>query len=152
MTDNTEDNEHGRNDGRDAKGRFIKDHSGNLAGRPRKEKRAFTGDQMLADVLLAMEEEMAMTVRGKRKKVPIVVFIYMQLLRLAASGNVRCMFKAVDLRKQLLSTHDAARGSLAQTVVEMEKEYKRNPEDFTDEAIELLRGARELISDPYTIN
>jgi hypothetical protein len=152
MTDHTEDSDAGRSDGRDAKGRYMKNHSGNPLGRPRKEKRAFTGSQQLADVLLTMEEETTLTVKGKRKKVPIIIVVYMQLMRLAAAGNIRCMFKAIDLRNQLLTTHDEERGSLAQTVVEMEKEYKRNPEEFTDEAIELLRGARELISDPYSIN
>ena len=152
MSDNTEDKGADRNDGRDANGRFIDGHCGNPLGRPRKKKRAFTGSQELADVLLTMEEETTMLVKGKRKKVPVIVVVYMQLMRLAASGNVRCMFKAIDLRNQLLSARDEARDMLAVTVVETEKEYKRNPEEFTDEALEILREARNMMSDPYTIN
>jgi hypothetical protein len=150
MSNNTEDKSGDRNDGRDAKGRFIT--CGNPLGRPRKKKRAFTTNQMMADLLHAMEEEMAVTVQGKRTKVPIIIFIYKQLLRHAVAGNVRCMFKAIDLRNQLLTVRDEARDTLAQTLVETEREYKRNPEEFTDEAIELLREARETLSDPFTIN
>src|ERR1043165_1114791 len=127
MSDNTEDKSGDRNDGRDAKGRFV--GCGNPLGRPRKKKRPFTTNQMMADLLHAMEEEMAVTVQGKRTKVPIIIFIYKQLLRHAVSGNVRCMFKAIDLRNQLLTTRDEALGTLAQTVVETEREYKRNPEE-----------------------
>ena len=151
MADETEDKDSG-NDARRADGCYKKGHSGNPQGRPRKKRRSFTGQQELADVLLTMEEEMAIPVKGKRKKVPIIVVVYMQLMRLAASGNVRCMFKAIDLRNQLLTMRDNARDSLAVTVVETEKQYKENPEEFTDEALDLLREAHQMLSDPYTIN
>src|SRR5437764_644370 len=116
MTDNTERKDVGRNEGRRADGCFEKGHSGNPRGRPPKEKRTFTGQQELADILLTMEEAMTMTVKGKRKKVPLIVVVYMQLMSLAVKGNVRCMFKAIDLRNQLLSERDSARDVLAVTV------------------------------------
>jgi Family of unknown function (DUF5681) len=139
-------------DPRCANGKFRKGHSGNPKGRPPKEKRAFTGRQLTADVLLAMEEEMAMTEQGKRKKLPIILFIYKQLLRLAANGNERCMFKAIDLRKQLLAESDSALLSMVETMIKYEKEYKEDPEEFTDEQIALLEHMRRRFSDPYSIN
>jgi len=139
-------------DPRCANGKFRKNHSGNPKGRPPKEKRAFTGMQMKADLLLSMEEEMSVTIEGKRMKMPIILFICKTLLRRAASGDVRCMCKVVDLRKQLLAESDSALLSMVQTMIKYEKEYKEDPEEFTDEQIALLELMRRRFSDPYSVN
>lgn len=139
-------------DPRCANGRFRKGHSGNPDGRRPKEKRAFTGMQMKADLLLSMEEEMKVTVEGKQLKMPIIVFICRTLLRRAASGDVRCMLKVIDLRKQLLAESDSALLSMVETMIKYEKEYKEDPEQFTDEQIALLELMRRRFNDPYSVN
>ena len=137
---------------RDNNGRFPKGQSGNLKGRPRKKKRPITNRQMRTDLWLAMEEEMAMTIGEKKKKLPIMLFIYKQLLRKAAKGDVRCMFKAVDLRSQLIAEHSAAQGDAVETVIRADKYIAEHPDDITDLELKIIENMRKRAWDPTKVN
>jgi hypothetical protein len=137
---------------RDPKGRFRKGHSGNRNGRPPKQKRAFSDRQLRADVLYAMEQETTITVDGKPRKVPLIHVIYQQLLRKGAAGDVRCMFKAIDLRQQLMEEHTAASNKLADLAARALHAYRDKPDDFTDEELDALREIIRRLKDPYTID
>src|ERR1700737_1418498 len=119
---------------REINGRFRKGHSGNPKGRPRKPRRSPVSDrQHKRDILLTMEEEMSLTtMEGKRKKLPIIVVVYKQLLAQAAKGDVRCMCKVIDLRRQLIAEIMNEKLSLLETVQEHEKVRAQYPEDVSD--------------------
>jgi hypothetical protein len=104
------------------------------------------------DMLLAMEEEMAVPIAGKRRKMPIILFIYKQFLRKAASGDVRCMSKAIELRRQLIAERANQQLSLMQELLGAEKACAENPEDVTDKLIEAMRRAREALDDDYKLH
>jgi hypothetical protein len=150
-TDEPDDRDSGKNP-RHSNGRYRKGHSGNRKGRPPKARRVFTDRQLRADVLNAMEEETTITVNGKQRKVPRIVVIYQQLVRKGAAGDVRCMFKAIDLRQQLVGEHTAALNELAETVVRARRAYRAKPGDFTDDDLTVLREAHRLIKDPHRID
>lgn len=137
---------------RDTKGRFRKGHSGNRKGRPPKPKRAFSDRQLRADVLYAMEQETTITVDGKPRKVPLIHVIYQQLLRKGAAGDVRCMFKAIDLRQQLMEEHTATSDKLAELATRALHVYHDKPGDFTDEELDALREIIRRLKDPYSID
>lgn len=137
---------------READGRYKTGFCGNPKGRPRKEKRTFTATQLRRDFLLATEEELTVPIAGKRKKMPAIKLINMQLIRKAAAGNERCMFRVMDVRRQLIAEIVAERISLMQELLEKQQTYKDSPQDFTDEILALMQEARELLADEYTIH
>lgn len=137
---------------RHSNGRYRKGHSGYPAGRPPKPKRVFTDSQLRADVLYAMEEEKTVTVNGKRRKVPLILVIYQQLLLKGAAGDMRCMFKAIDLRQQLLAEHITAQNGLAELAARAQRAYRDKPENFTDEDLETLREIGRRLKDPYHVD
>ena len=129
-------------------GRYRKGHCGNRRGRPRKQRRVFTNHQMRADILNAMEEEVMIAIDGKQQKLPRIVLVYQQLVRKGAAGDVRCMFKAIDLRQQLLTDHTAALNELAELAVRARRAYRDRPQDFTDEDLEALHEIGSRLRDP----
>lgn len=137
---------------RRSNGHYRKGHSGNLAGRPPKAKRTFTDSQLRADVLYAMEEEKILTVNGKRRKVPLILVIYQQLLIKGAAGDVRCIFKAIELRQQLLAEHTAAQKELAELAVRAKRAHRAKPGDFTDDELDAAREAHRRAKDPYHVD
>jgi len=137
---------------RQPNGHYRKGHSGNLRGRPPKPKRVFTDRQMRADVLNAMEEETTITIDGKQRKLPRIVLVYQQLVRKGAAGDVRCMFKAIDLRQQLLAENTAELRELADLAVRARRAYRDKPGDFTDEDLEALREIGRLLKDQGRIH
>ena len=137
---------------RQPNGHYRKGHSGNLRGRPPKPKRVFTDHQMRADVLNAMEEEVTIAIDGKQRKLPRIVLMYQHLVRKGTAGDVRCIFKAIDLRQQLLAEHTAAMNALAELAVRARRAYRDKPEDFTDEDLETLREIGRLLKDQGRIH
>jgi replication-associated recombination protein RarA len=106
------------------RGWYPKGVSGNPRGRPPDKPRPITGTQLRRDMLLAMEEEMTVSVGGKRKRLPIILAIYKQLLLKAVAGDLRCMLKAIDLRNQLMADHMNAKAELSDLLMENEKSWK----------------------------
>ncbi len=139
-------------DFRCSNGHYRKGHSGNLAGRPPKPKRTFTESQLRADVLYAMEEEKTLSINGKRRKVPLILVIYQQLLIKGAAGDVRCIFKAIDLRQQLLTEHAAAMNEYAEVAVRTKRAQRAKPGDFTDVELDAAREAHRRAKDPYHVD
>jgi hypothetical protein len=145
-------NRKGHDMDRDSNGRYPKGFSGNLNGRPSKEKRAFTERQLRVDMLMAMEEELGVPIAGKHKKIPIILVVYKQLLIKAARGDVRCMFKAIDLRDQLISEMSKERSELRQLVLKTEKRHAKDFENVTDAEIDALNHCREVAEDDNTVH
>ena len=137
--------------GRDHKGRYLPGRSGNPRGRPPKPKRVLNESQLYEDILNAMEEETVIIVNGKRYTVPNIVLVYKQLVRKGAAGDVRCMFKAIDLREQILTQYSAHINELAELVARAQRAYREKPGDFTDEDLETLRELRRRIRTPYQV-
>ena len=135
---------------RNHNGRFAKGCSGNPRGRPRKPKRPFTPEQFRIDLLEAMEKDLVVTVGGKRKKQPIIKWINEQLLVKAAKGNERCMFKAIEWRKQLLTEVLSERDALVDLQRKLLETYERDPDELTDKEIELLH-TMHAYWDPYLV-
>jgi uncharacterized protein DUF5681 len=137
---------------RDGKGRYLPGRSGNPKGRPPKPKRVLNESQLYEDILNAMEEETVIVVDGKRYRVPSIVLVYKQLVRKGAAGDVRCMFKAIDLREQILTQYSARISELAELVARARRTHREKPGDFTDEDLETLRELGQRIRDPYHLN
>ena len=144
----TDDDRSSNKNPRHPNGHYRKGHSGNLRGRQPKPRRDFTDHQMRADVLNAMEEETTITANGKRRKMPLIVLVYQQLVRKGAAGDVRCMVKAIDLRQQLLAERTAEFNELAELAVRARRAYRDKPENFTDEDLEALREIGRRLRDP----
>jgi Family of unknown function (DUF5681) len=133
------------------RGWYPKGVSGNPRGCPPKQSRPITGSQLRKDMLLAMEEEMAVTVGGKRKRLPIILAIYKQLLLKAVAGDLRCMFKAIDLRNQLMAEHMSAKEALSDLLMDNEKSWQDHPEDAPDEVLLVQKLVRERLFDDRNI-
>lgn len=132
---------------REGSGRYSQGHSGNPKGRPPKEEREITLTQYWTDLLGAMEEEAAITVNGKAQKAPLILVCYQQLLRKGAAGDVRCIFKAIDLRQRILGQLTDSRNQLAEDFLRGKRAYRKNPENFTDEELDAHREAYQLSKD-----
>jgi hypothetical protein len=78
--------------------------------------------------------------------------VYKQLVRKGAAGDVRCMFKAIDLREQILTQYSAHINELAELVARAQRAYREKPGDFTDEDLETLRELGRRIRTPYQVN
>jgi hypothetical protein len=138
--------------GRDNKGRYLPGRSGNPRGRPPKPRRVLNESQLYEDILDAMEEETVIVVDGKRYRVPSIVIVYKQLVRKGAAGYFRFMFKAIDLREQILTQYSARISELAELVARAQRAYREKPGDFTDEDLETLRELGRRIRTPYQVN
>lgn len=134
---------------RGGNGRYNQGHSGNPRGRPPKEPREITLTQHWVDLLSAMEEEAAITVNGKAQKAPLILVCYQQLLRKGAAGDVRCLFKAVDLREQILEQLTTARNQAAEGFLRGKRAYRKDPGNMTDDELDALRQAHKRSQDPY---
>lgn len=134
---------------REGNGRYSSGHSGNLKGRPPKEPREITLTQHWVDLLGAMEEEAAITVSGKAQKAPLILVCYQQLLRKGAAGDVRCIFKAIDLRELILEQLTEARNQAAEGYLRGKRAYRKNPGNMTDDELDALHQAHERSQDPY---
>jgi hypothetical protein len=130
---------------RDIDGKFFEGHSGNPRGRPRKKKRLSNDTQLREDMLAAMEEELTVPIGGKRKKLPAILVIHKQLILKAANGDVRCMFKVIDLRRQIIAEVVEDRLRLLEQYLKNEKLVKRNPEDVTDKMLETMQAVRDML-------
>ena len=100
---------------------FRKGRSGNPRGRRRKELRPITDRQLRADMLMAMEREVMMTLDGKPQKTPAIVAIYHRILAEALKGNYRAMKLAVDLRQALVHEHVKAQVEHVELVLKYDK-------------------------------
>ena len=139
----------GQKPSREDDGRYSPGHSGNPKGRPPKEEREITLTQHWRDLLRAMEEEATITVSGKAQKAPLILVCYQQLLRKGAAGDVRCIFKAIDLKEQILEQVTAKRNQAAEGSLRGKRAYRKDPGNMTNEELEAVRAADQLSKDPY---
>ena len=132
---------------RDTDGRYLPGHCGNLDGRPRKTKRSFNDAQLRNDMLAAMEEELTVPIDGKRKKLPAILVIYKQLILKAANGDVRCMFKVIDLRRHIITEMVEGRLEALQVYLQHEKFAKEHPEEVTEALSRAMQDVRNMLKD-----
>ena len=127
---------------RDSKGRFEKGYCGNPNGRPRKRKRTLSDIEYEKEFVEATEEELSVNVGGKIQKIPAIDLVYRQLVRKAVAGDPRCMLKVIELRENYSAKDRDERKALQQVLMEAEFDIQENPEDVTDQQMELAAGAR----------
>lgn len=132
---------------RDSKGRFEKGFCGNPNGRPRKEPREFTNTQMRRDFLTALEEPVTVPIDGKRTTMSAIELITKQLIRKAAAGNERCMFKVLDLRRQTLSDSAKKQMEYFMELLDSEEMHRRFPDAMTDEMLAAMRTLRDCLAE-----
>lgn len=77
---------------------------GNPRGRPKKQERANTERQMLRDFMRACEQEVSITVDGKRKRMPLIAAMYEQALIKALKGDYKFFCKILEMRELAVRT------------------------------------------------
>lgn len=139
------DDYHGEHRGKD--GRYRKKFSGNPKGRPPRPRRKLDDEQMREDILRALEELTTITVGGKRQTVPVMQVIYKQLFAKAASGDVRCIIKAIELREKTVAAQRERLDSLGKPYAELKDQH---PDDRTDAENAFMGYVEGKVSDPYS--
>lgn len=130
---------------RDSKGRFK--ISGNLAGRPRKKKRALTTAQDHQDFLAATEEEITATVKGKKTKVPANVLVNKRLVQKAVEGDARCILAVVERRREIMEEERKKRAKLADMLARAQRAHRERPQDFTDTDCKIIEELKVHLND-----
>ncbi len=130
---------------RDRKGRFR--NSGNLAGRPRKRKRALSAAQDREDFLAATEEEIAVVVNGKKTKLPANVFVYKMLVKKAAEQDIRCILAAVERRREIMQEDSKEEDKLADMLARALRAYRERPQAFTDRDLVIMEEIEMFLND-----
>jgi len=130
---------------RDSKGRFK--ISGNLAGRPRKKKRALTVAQDRDDFLAATEEEITAIVKGKETKVPANVLVNKRLVQKAVGGDVRCIIAVVERRREIMEEKRKEQTKLADMLARAQRAHRERPQDFTDTDCEIMEELKVCLND-----
>ena len=117
---------------RTAKGQFAKDapspNKYGRGGKPGKEKprRFYTSDQVAADFLSQCEEPMTVTLKGRKVTMPTIEVANRRLLEKATAGDLRALFKVLDMRERYAAARTDVLGSLLQTAnkVRTDHDYK----------------------------
>jgi replication-associated recombination protein RarA len=128
---------------RDSQGRFEKGFTGNPCGRPRKVKRALADINHKEEFIAATEEEFSATLGGKVRKTSAIDLINKQLIRKAVGGDVRCILKVLDMRESYDEAHRKQTVELFEAYLKKRDEVRRNPDDYTQETFDAMRGAEE---------
>src|SRR6185437_6140454 len=98
-------------------GQFEKGVSGNPKGRPRKESRRISNDKLREDFFDAAETLVVIVEGGKRKTIPAHAAIELQLVRKAASGDMRGIIEYNRRRDRFTSEHVKEQLSRLETLV-----------------------------------
>lgn len=134
---------------RDERGRYT--GCGNFEGRPRKVARKNTAQQYRDDFFAAADEDVVIIKNGKRKKIPARVAINQQLIRLAASGNIRAIIEFKKMEKSLTSELWKEKTDLLEQFVKSEKFANNFPEDVTDDVLDALRRVRMVLAEDFPV-
>ena len=129
-------------------GQYEKGVSGNPKGRPRKEPRRISDEKLREDFFDAADTPVAIVEGGKRKLIPAHEAIVLQLVRKAASGDMKAIIEYWKWRDRFTSAHIKEQLSRLETLCNGLDRIRQFPEDVTDEFKNALRLLQESL-DPY---
>ncbi len=112
-------------------GRFLPGSSGNPRGRPPKVERSITRRQQRRDILLALEEPVRVTVKGRSKTMSYNEALLEKLKHMGLSGNLGAAKLLLGLREELTEEHSQAHP-------QMMKELEFAEQMFSDDGSERL--------------
>ena len=102
---------------------FKPGQSGNPRGRPPKPHRLYSADQIAADFLASLEQEITVTRDGRKTTVPIIVAIYDQMALKAAKGDHRSAKLTINLLHAIIDRKEKDRLALIGTALEIDKQF-----------------------------
>jgi hypothetical protein len=129
-------------------GQFEKGTCGNPRGRPRKMPLRISEDQLRERFFQAAETLIPVVQDGKRMLIPAREAIEQQLVRKAASGDMRAICEYNRRSDNYTMAHVKEQLGRLETICNGEDRIRQFPEDVTDEFKNALRLLR-LSLDPY---
>ena len=130
-------------------GQYEKGTSGNLRGRPPKQPRKISPDQIREDFFEAGEQLITIIENGKRKLIPASVAIERQLTLKAASGDLRAIIEWKKTRYRLTIEYVKEQLDRLECVMKSEDILRKFPEDVTDQFIAFTRSLRATLDSDF---
>lgn len=96
---------------------FKPGQSGNPKGRPKKARRHKSSEEMRREFMRAAEQEIALTLNGRKQKVPAIQAIHQQLIAKALKGDVRCIKMAFENYAKFVISDEDQRMQLWETLL-----------------------------------
>jgi hypothetical protein len=126
---------------RDEHGRFLPGASGNRFGRPRKIVNTDVDEDSDREAFFDIDNEVIpITVGGRKVKMTIRKAIDRQMALKAASGHLPAMIQWSKRRDRYIKQLVEQTGRLIEQLVEGAERIKDNPEDVTDDYIEVVKA------------
>jgi hypothetical protein len=132
-------------------GQFEKGTCGNPRGRPRKMPLRISDEKLRQDFFEAAETPIPVVQDGKRMVIPAREAIEQQLVRKAASGDMRAICEYNKRYDSFTMAHVKDHLGRLETICNGEDRIRQFPEDVTDEFKNVLRLLR-LSLDPYFLS
>ncbi len=129
-------------------GQFEKGTSGNPRGRPPKLPRKISNEKQREDFFDAADTLVTVVEGGKRKLIPAREAIEMQLVRKAASGDMKAISEYYKRGDRFTSEHVKDHMGRLGAILNGEDRIRQFPEDVTDEFKNVLRLLQASL-DPY---
>ncbi|RXH09669.1 hypothetical protein EAS56_25580 [Bradyrhizobium guangzhouense] len=127
---------------RNVKGQFEKGTTGNPKGRPRKQLRSISDEEVRRAFFEAEDTLVPIVVGNKREMIPASVAIDKQLIFKAASGDPRSMMLYYKRKDRFVLEYVEQQMRNLRALVEAQERIRDFPEDVTDEfkrAVQLLQ-------------
>lgn len=137
---------------RNQRGQFEKGTSGNPKGRPRKEPRRISDEKLREGFFNAAETPVAVVEGGKRKWIPAHEAIDLQLVRKAASGEMKAICEYNKRRDRFVLEHVKNQLDMLRVMMDGEDRIRMFPEDVTDDFKRTIHTLRLLLDPHYLPN
>ncbi|SRR6266481_5815961 len=133
---------------RNERGQFEKGTSGNPRGRPPKLPRRISNEKLREDFFDAADTLVTVVEGGKRKLIAAREAIELQLIRKAASGDMKAINEYYKRRDRFTSEHVKEQLHRLELIFNGADRIRQFPEDVTDEFKDALRLLSASL-DPY---